>query len=161
MYSEEFLSRFWSKVDKSNEGGCWLWNGCKGGGGYGQIRIDGRTEYAHRVSLQIHLNRKITEEMDVAHAPVICHEPSCVNPAHLREATRSENCLDRHIDGTFIQGPVFTGESNRTPRSLTPTQVRSIRQDTRSARTICIDYNVSRQTIDRVKNGNMYKWVTD
>ena len=41
-----------------------------------------------------------TPKHQTAHAPGVCHNMLCINPAHLRWATREENQADTKIDGT-------------------------------------------------------------
>lgn len=77
--------RFWSKVEKSK--GCWNWTAGKDTGGYGTIRFRGRVQKAHRASLTI-AGIEVQPGMDVDH---ICHNRACVNPGHLRTATRKQN----------------------------------------------------------------------
>src|SRR5690625_5273114 len=72
--------RFWSKVDV---GDCWLWMGTQtkqpGEGGYGQLRLDGRMQVAHRVSYEL-LCGPIPSGMSLDH---LCRVRLCVNPDHL------------------------------------------------------------------------------
>lgn len=77
--------RFFSKVKKTN--GCWFWTGCLSSAGYGRIVINYTQHYAHRFSYVLHLG-PIPEKHDIDH---ICHNRSCVNPDHLRAATRKQN----------------------------------------------------------------------
>lgn len=77
--------RFWSKVDKSGE--CWEWTGIKGPTGYGVIKINPHNIRVHRLSF-LWAKGPIPEGLQVDH---ICHNPSCVNPDHLRLATNKQN----------------------------------------------------------------------
>lgn len=77
--------RFWSKVDKS--GSCWEWTAYKDRHGYGQFHFDGRAVLSHRHSWEQH-NGPIPDGLVIDHA---CHNPSCVNPDHLRLATVKQN----------------------------------------------------------------------
>ena len=81
--------RFWSKVDKS--GDCWTWTAVKDKSGYGQFRLDGQMRRAHRVAYQLSVG-EVPDGMLIDH---ICHQPSCVNPEHLRPVTRKENGENR------------------------------------------------------------------
>lgn len=84
--------RFWSKVDRS--GTCWPWASPLGADGYGRIMIGGRAgKYmlAHRFSYEM-ANGPITAGADIDHQ---CLNRSCVNPAHLREASRKQNMENR------------------------------------------------------------------
>ncbi len=40
--------RFWSKVEKTNS--CWNWKAYIAQNGYGQFWLDGKDQYAHRIS---------------------------------------------------------------------------------------------------------------
>lgn len=72
--------RFWAKVNKNGENGCWVWTASCDKSGYGWIGINGKMVAAHRVSLNL-IGVAIESGMFVDH---VCHNPSCVNPDHLR-----------------------------------------------------------------------------
>lgn len=84
MSAQVLDERFWAKVDQSGE--CWIWTGYKDSRGYGQVRRNGQTMYAHRYALA--LSGVILGGRSVDHA---CHNPSCVRPEHLRCATNKQN----------------------------------------------------------------------
>lgn len=84
------LDRFFKRVDKTES--CWVWAGTKRGS-YGIFSPSGpgpasaRRMAAHRFSYEAHTG-PIPDGMVIDH---ICHNKLCVNPGHLREATRTEN----------------------------------------------------------------------
>lgn len=80
--------RFWIKVRKTPE--CWLWTASISDG-YGQIWVDGRLRIAHRLSWEF-INGPIPDGLDLDHR---CGNRKCVNPAHLRPTTRSQNMQHR------------------------------------------------------------------
>lgn len=83
--------RFWAKVEKRGPEECWEWKGAKNEIGYGMMWWNGRTDRAHRVSLHLHgveLPDRRTTGLVVDH---ICHNKLCVNPAHLRIVTQTDN----------------------------------------------------------------------
>lgn len=83
--------RFWSKVQKDD--GCWEWTGALFGG-YGSLSVGGRAGRpvaAHRISYKIH-HGEIPAGLDIDH---MCHNHSCVNPAHLQAVSRKENLENR------------------------------------------------------------------
>lgn len=85
IINNDSLVRFNNKVNKTDS--CWLWTGSTNGVGYGEIRINHKKHYAHRLSYQ-HYNGDIAKGMEIDH---LCRNRSCVNPAHLDQVNRSEN----------------------------------------------------------------------
>ena len=84
--------RFWVKVKKTP--GCWEWTAATTSNGYGQFSVDGRYRRAHRVAWEM-TNGPIPEGMELDHR---CANKRCVNPAHLRVTTRSQNMQHRTIN---------------------------------------------------------------
>lgn len=77
--------RFWAKVDTS--GDCWLWLGAKVRG-YGMFGgIGGGHVYAHRLAYA-ELVAPVPAGVEIDH---MCHNRACVNPGHLRLASKAEN----------------------------------------------------------------------
>jgi len=120
MYTLE--ERFWAKVDKRGDDKCWLWTAFTNKG-YGRIRVDGKTQNAHRISWEIE-NGPIPEH-DSYHGICVCHtcdSPACVNPAHLflgRQADNVRDCIEK--------GRKAVGEKNGRAK-LTEDAVRNIRR---------------------------------
>lgn len=84
-------SRFWPKVRKTTS--CWLWEGCLDGHGYGQFNVgEGRRVGAHRFAYESVVG-PVPVGMDLDHRHM-CPK-NCVNPDHLRQATRKENQENR------------------------------------------------------------------
>lgn len=82
--------RFWAKVQKTES--CWLWTAYRDEEiGYGQASIDGRPQWAHRVAYRW-ANGPIPHGMEIDH---VCHVRHCVNPEHLRLATKKQNAENR------------------------------------------------------------------
>lgn len=80
--------RFWEKVDKTDS--CWNWTGATDKG-YGAFRYKGAAAGAHRVSY-VWAYGPLPKGIEVDH---VCHNRSCVNPAHLRPATKVLNGQNR------------------------------------------------------------------
>jgi len=78
--------RLMAKADQV-EGGCWLWAGAKNSEGYGQIKLNRTTLYAHRVSYEAYIS-PIPEGLHLDH---ICRHRACINPRHLQPVTVEEN----------------------------------------------------------------------
>ena len=144
-YSESDIERFEERFEKKADDECWLWTGFKNKDGYGHFSHNGKTISAHRMSLEIHLQREITAGLVVCHLPLICHNRACVNPRHLREDTRSANALDRHVDGTMPNA------------KLTEEQVREIRASNKSQTELGREYGVSQMAISLIKSARNWK----
>lgn len=78
--------RFWAKVDKS--GDCWVWTGNRSGN-YGKFWLDGRKQWAHRVSYEMETG-PVPAGLVLDH---LCRVPLCVKPEHLEAVTQHVNAL--------------------------------------------------------------------
>ena len=131
---------------------CIVWPFCTNEKGYGQVSYQNKFMIAHRLALMLHEGRtEAPAKMHCAHTPIVCHNPACVNPRHLRWASAAENVADMRLDGTYWQG-----EQNGSAK-LTESQVLAIREDKRIVREIAQDYGVSKHAIYRIKNRESWK----
>lgn len=87
--AESNLKRFWAKVDKTET--CWLWTASTQGAGYGQFQVNRRVVSAHRYSWML-ANGEPPKGVDLDHT---CRNRICVNPSHLRIASRKQNMENR------------------------------------------------------------------
>lgn len=69
------------------ETGCWEWTKDRWASGYGVIRHSYKRIVAHRLAYEMHKG-SIPADSEVDH---ICRNRACVNPVHLRLATRQQN----------------------------------------------------------------------
>lgn len=86
--SGSLADRFWPRVNKSD--GCWEWDRPRPDNGYGQIAVDGRPRYAHRVAWELE-HGAIPVGLFVCHR---CDNPRCVRPAHLFLGSALDNQSD-------------------------------------------------------------------
>ena len=87
------MKRFFDKIEKCPDTGCWNWTGAlrsKKRESYGALKYLGRTVDAHKVSWMIH-NGEIPDGMYICH---VCDNKKCVNPKHLFLGTHSDNMKD-------------------------------------------------------------------
>ena len=95
------ITRFQKYVEKG-EGECHRWKGGKDIKGYGIFFFKGKTWFAHRASLILYDRIKsLNPALQIRHS---CKNKDCVNPDHLSEGTREENCADKRRDGTNLSG---------------------------------------------------------
>ena len=75
--------RLWRYI--SIEGTCWIWTARLNAGGYGTIKVAGKSLLAHRVSYELYVNQ-IEGELDH-----LCRNRDCINPAHLEDVDHATN----------------------------------------------------------------------
>jgi hypothetical protein len=114
--------KFWNKVNKDCDGGCWEWCGGISGSGYGHFSWQGKDIYAHRCSYQLHHPTTIdlfgggdASKLHVCHT---CDNTKCVNPAHLFLGSPNDNIQDKCAKGRARGG---------RPAKLTDKEVLEIR----------------------------------
>lgn len=106
---------------------------------------EGKSYQAHRLSY-INTNGEITnDKLKVCHH---CDNPSCVNPAHLFLGTQNDNMQDKMKKGRHVS---TRGRSNS---GLLNEQTAAIRLDPRDSRVIAAEYDISRNYVYSIKNGN-------
>ena len=84
------MNEFPTKVKtrcKKLPNGCIVWLGAKTTAGYGQVILNKKQKYLHRLSFEIYKG-EIPKDFVVDH---VCNNPSCFNPEHLRLLTSGEN----------------------------------------------------------------------
>lgn len=144
----EIISRFWPKVQKSDDG-CWEWTAARDSDGYGRLQIGGRkgrSRYAHRLSYAIEHGETPGGLVRVLHT---CDNRACVRPDHLFLGTQEENLQDRTAKG-------------RSNSKLTEDQVRAIftRCFTESHTALGVEFGVSPAAIWMIAKGRTWLRVT-
>jgi hypothetical protein len=90
LYGDTKLpSRFWDKVYPEPNTSCWLWGAYTNKKGYGQYRVRGAVNTAHREAYMA-LVGGIPEAHQIDH---LCRQRCCVNPSHLEAVTGIVNHL--------------------------------------------------------------------
>lgn len=181
QYTTNDITRFWSKVNRTDS--CWLWTAGTMNSGYGQFSIrNQRGILTHRVSYELAYG-SIPDGLMVCHT---CDVRTCVNPAHLFLGTAADNQRDmankgraasgdRHWTHTDPSKRAF-GDRNgariyreRMPRGeqnnlavLTADQVRDIRSRAAAGdlqREIAARYGINRATISYIVARKTWKHI--
>lgn len=145
----------WFREHVSHEGDdCLIWPYATNEVGYGSTSYEGRSSYAHRVMCIMAHGEPPSPDHDAAHS---CGNGfgGCVNPRHIRWATRQENILDQIEHGTIARG------EKKANAVLTENTVRDIRENSGiiSVREMADMYGVSIQTIYAVLSRRNWAWV--
>ena len=81
----------------------WPFRGSTDGRGYGHLTVAGRTVKAHRYMCTLAHGEPDGDQTDAAHSCGRGHL-GCVNPRHLRWASKVENSADKVLHGTHLFG---------------------------------------------------------
>lgn len=144
---------FLQEALKATHNKCIPWPYAKREFGYGAIRVDGRTARVNRYACQLaHGDPQPGEE--AAHS---CGNRACINPQHLRWATRVENQMDRVAHGTSNRG------ERQWLSKLTSSDVLAIRAAVKSKRLsqrkIAIQFEVGVKTVNDIARGKTWAWL--
>jgi len=155
------LDRFWSFVDVRGPNDCWLWTGTTTR--YPIYYQNNKQYYAHRLICEHYHG-----DMSGLVTRHLCGNSRCVNPAHLKPGTQSENERDKVLHGTSNKGKKFNSPNYRKPNhngslnpkaKLTEQDVLDIRSSNVSAKILAVQYNVSLKHIYAIKNGTAWSHI--
>ncbi len=164
LTEEEKFERLKKSYEKHviRKEGCWDWKGPEDKGGYAVMSCNPNIgpDRGHRASWVIH-NGPIPKYMHVCH---VCDNRICTNPDHLWLGTHKQNNDDKIAKGRakYITPPRKSGSENGAAK-LNEEQVKEIKKlikNGRSSYSIGKEFNVSKQTILRIKNGVNWSHVT-
>lgn len=120
---------------------CQLFAGSCNRNGYGQLRHEGRTVYAHRLAFE-RARGAIPDGMCVCHK---CDVRACINPEHLFLGTKGENNKDRDDKGRGNRG------ARNGAAKLNEEQVIAIRAAEGSYESIGRSFGISRHHASLIK----------
>ena len=133
--------RFNAKTEPCGE--CIRWTGRIQPNGYGQFRLNGKTQYAHGAAYTL-FNGEIPEGCVVMHS---CDNRWCVNPRHLTLGTQADNLID------------MTRKGRHSKTVIPNDRIEGIRNDTRSSYMIAREWGVNPSTIQKIKSGKNRRFV--
>ncbi len=88
--------------------GCWEWHGRMDRHGYGQVHIEGRNQFAHRLVYTWRVG-PIPDGLALNH---LCSNKCCVNPQHLEPVTIAENRIRDRLRRTHCKHGHLLDEQN-------------------------------------------------
>lgn len=138
----------WNAIKPDLETGCTNWPHGKNGNGYGKIRHNGRSEYAHRAAWLMS-GRKIPEGMVLDH---ICRNRLCVNPDHLELVTNAEN-IRRGLAGHHMKnGRAPRGDASHVSKvdESAVLRIRSMHKAGKTQRSLAAEFGISQATVSQI-----------
>lgn len=144
--------RFWLQVYIPDLFSCWEWTGSKHEFGYGQMYVDGKTILTHRFSYSINIG-VIGDTLCVLHK---CHNPSCVNPAHLYLGTTQDNTRDMVTAKRQARGE-RNGNAKLTEKQVV--EIINLLKAGKSQRKIAKLFLVSQHAISEISTGGHWKHI--
>jgi hypothetical protein len=144
------MERYLSRIDRSGgPDACWPWTwGCTNKG-YGALRVNGRSTYAHRFGYE-QLVGPIPDGLFVRHT---CDNPPCQNPAHWVVGTHIDNMADKIARDRQSRG-IWHGRAK-----LTEDEVREIRTSSLTRAELAMYYGVSWSLIDQILRGVVWTHI--
>lgn len=156
---ERNVKRFFAKVDRNGplhpvlRTRCHLWTASRRRNGYGEVRVKGKLELAHRVAFFIAYGRWPTPQ-----ALHKCDNKSCVRSEHLVEGTAKENSADMLQKG---RNRVLYGEANGSSK-LTDAQVVEARRRFEAGEVnlpeLALELGVHKEYLRQILNGRYRKF---
>lgn len=145
--------RFWAKVERRSDDGCWEWQASldsRGYGNFGVPRNDGTGRYlmkrAHRIAWELNNGLLQSSLQYICHS---CDNRKCVNPRHLFIGNQKINMAD-----CVAKGRLNDRNGANNPRAkLTENDVRAIRVSNESLRVLAEKYGVSKSVIGYARKG--------
>ena len=159
-FPSKVLDRFWKYVNKDlfvhpTCGPCWIWTASTVSG-YGQLRIDGKIELAHRLSWKIHLG-PIPNGLWVLHK---CDNHLCVNPDHLFLGTIRDNTADACRKGRNARGESH-GHARLTEQDVLDIRSRYVefRGNRNNSRMLALEYKVGDRHIRQIVSRHWWNHI--
>lgn len=134
---------------------CLIWPFYRNNRGYACVRDGGRSmRSAARVVAELALGLPSDATFDTAHSCGNGHL-GCVNPRHLRWATRTENMADTAAHGTKLNG---ARNPNAKLDERTAIEIRTMRGRAKQA-LVAAKFNISVPQVSAIQRGQRWGWL--
>jgi hypothetical protein len=143
------MKTFYDKVVKLEDSDCWMWIGARSTD-YGQLYVDGKVIYAHRLSYILHCD-EIPDGMKVLHR---CDNRWCVNPAHLFLGTQQDNMNDKVSKNRQAKG-ITNGNAKLT--ELDVIEIRRLLAQPITQKSIADKFGVDPKLITLIKRREIWR----
>lgn len=153
------VCRLTDQIDSSaGTDACWPWTASIDKNGYGEIRINHETYFAHRIALSVLGGVPVKDTEVVRHN---CDNPICCNPRHLIAGTQSDNVRDMIERGRQQDYSAIPRGERHGCAKITREQAISIFNATGGGhRKIAKRLGVSYDIVRRIKLGRSWSDVT-
>lgn len=135
---------------------CLIWPFGKFADGYAAVQFEGKKWRASRLVCRLSSGEPEDEKLDAAHSCGKGHE-GCVNPKHLRWATRKENCSDKIGHNTINRG-VKNGANKLSEKQVL--DIYSYKDTGLMQKEVAALFGISRYLVKSIWNGNNWSWLT-
>jgi len=149
--------RFWSKVKRLPQDGCWEWQASldtQGYGNFGMPRNDGTGRYimkrAHRIAYELEAGVTLISSQHLCHT---CDNRKCVRPSHLFVGNPKLNMADCSAKGRLGDR---SGENNARAK-LTYEDVKAIRESKLPLSQLVVQYNMSKTALAYARRGKTWR----
>jgi hypothetical protein len=144
---------FFENALRFNGEECLIWPYAKDANGYAQINFEGKVRYVQReICLKIYGSPP--KDYIAAHSCGNGHK-GCVNPNHLRWASKKENYQDAVMHKTSLRG------DRHAISKINHTDISKIlfMRESMTQKQVAEHFGVCRQTISDIERNRRWKWV--
>lgn len=132
---------------------CWEWQGVIAKIGYGQVVVNGRAVYGHRLAWEV-THGEIPEGMQVRHS---CDNRKCVNPKHLSLGTFYDNMQDAIDRRRFRHSE---NHWNAKLDSETVKEIRKLADSGQKHQSIADKFGITRSAVTNIANRKSWTSVS-
>ena len=159
MNQEILKKRLLSRIKKTDKG-CWEWQGCILGSGYGTLWDGMTTKKVHRIAYELFVGA-IPDKLCILHQ---CDNRACANPEHLSVGTHRQNMEDASNRERFTVVHFFRNPMTHAKTKLNWEKVEQIRALYATKKYNCgelgRDFCVSANNIRSIVTNATWKWKT-